>query len=143
MSKEVQTLERHARAAHRRGLSLQQRHLLTVLYNLTVSVEEAIQNGDTFHPNYDGGGVVNGKLVGSVGLKWQPGKWRAANPENGPWTRADAAAVSRTLRRLCQRGLVDRSNTVSGDPTRTTSVQLTPRGRLIIERLTKQVDHNC
>ena len=42
-----------------------------------------------------------------------------------------------TLRRLEQRGLVERKNEVTNTPRRTTNVRLTDRGREVAKRLTK------
>jgi hypothetical protein len=65
------------------------------------------------------------------GVEWYPSRWL------DPWTPAGSAVVSRTLRRLEQRGLVERKNERSGQSTRTTNVRLTDRGREVTKRLTK------
>ena len=73
--------------------------------------------------------------------------WSRFNKWGSPWgteaTRSEAAARSRALKRLEERGLVLRQNYVSGrvrrtrlEPhSRTTHVQLTPAGVKLVERL--------
>jgi hypothetical protein len=58
----------------------------------------------------------------SVAIPWAPSHWY------GAWTRADAAAFSRALRRLERRGLVERLPARPSGATRTTHVRLTARG---------------
>ena len=65
----------------------------------------------------------------SVAIPWAPSHWY------GAWTRADAAAVSRALRRLERRGLVERLPARPAGATRTTHVRLTDRGRAVADRL--------
>ena len=65
------------------------------------------------------------------GVEWYPSRWLDGS------TPADRAVVSRALRRLEQRGLVERKNQRTGKPGRTTNVRLTDRGREIAKRLTK------
>ena len=64
------------------------------------------------------------------GVDWAPTRWA------DPWTPADRAVISRALRRLEQRGLVERKNEVTNTPRRTTNVRLTDRGREVAKRLT-------
>jgi hypothetical protein len=65
----------------------------------------------------------------SVAIPWAPSAWL------GPWTRADAAASSRALRRLERRGLVERLPARPAGAHRTTHVRLTDRGRAVAEQL--------
>jgi hypothetical protein len=65
------------------------------------------------------------------GVEWHPGRYM------DDWTPADRAVFSRSLRRLEQRGLVERKNERTGESTRTTNVRLTDRGREVAKRLTK------
>jgi hypothetical protein len=65
------------------------------------------------------------------GVEWYPSRWADR------WTPADRAVVSRALRRLEQRGFVERKNERTGQPGRTTNVRLTDRGREVAKWLTK------
>src|SRR5262249_38178618 len=68
---------------------------------------------------------------GKVWCWWRPGGG-SGPPE---YSRSDAASVSRTLRRLGQRGLVECINSVSAAARRTTDVALTPEGMAVAEKL--------
>jgi DNA-binding PadR family transcriptional regulator len=65
------------------------------------------------------------------GVDWDPSRGQDS------WTPTDRAVVSRALRRLEQRGLVERKNEQTDNPARTTNVRLTARGREVANRLTK------
>ena len=65
------------------------------------------------------------------GVEWYPSRWL---DDSMP---ADRAVVSRALRRLEQRGLVERKNQRTGKSGRTTNVRLTNWGLEIAKRLTK------
>jgi len=58
----------------------------------------------------------------SAAIPWAPSDWL------GAWTRVDAAAASRALRRLERRGLVERLPARPAGARRTTHVRLTDRG---------------
>jgi hypothetical protein len=64
------------------------------------------------------------------GVEWYPRQWLER------WTPADRAVFSRALRRLEQRGLVERKNARTVESTCTTHVRLTERGREVAKRLT-------
>lgn len=62
--------------------------------------------------------------------------WRPFGRYGSGWaTRSASAAVSRALRRLERKGLVVRTNDISGSSRRTTRVKLTPLGRQVAEEL--------
>jgi DNA-binding MarR family transcriptional regulator len=62
--------------------------------------------------------------------------WRPSNSLSlGTWRRARAAAVSRALRRLESRGLIERLPAGPAGARRTTHVRLTARGRVVAPRL--------
>jgi hypothetical protein len=121
-----------------RGLSCQERHILILIRDLSLEIQEAFENGTEWSHYAWGHGHGD-----DASVKWQPGKWRASQPQLGPWTRAESAAVSRTLKRLCQRGLLERWNMCSGNSARTTDVAMTPTGWDVAQRLTKRSDTNC
>ena len=96
------------------------------------------------------------RTVGVWGVAWRPKDWE---DWDGAWSPALRATVSRAVRRLADRGLVERLNQVSGlrDGTvtglnvrpdwladaddypsafRTTHVKLTDAGRSVADRLT-------
>ena len=86
--------------------------------------------------------------------QWRGVSWRprvACGLAAGAWSRADAAAFSRSVRRLEQRGLLFRDNEARGvpalggmrrttlaepPPLRTTHLKLTDAGRALAQRLT-------
>jgi hypothetical protein len=71
------------------------------------------------------------KHVEYWGIEWYPSKGQRA------WTPSNRAVMSRALRRLEQRGLVERRNRISGEESgRTVNVHLTDRGREVAKRLT-------
>jgi hypothetical protein len=81
---------------------------------------------------------IRGDFVSTSGkawLAWKPGGEYGASREG--YTRSDAASISRTLRRLSRRGLVEARNTISGGR-RTTTVCLSPAGFDLAERLAKE-----
>lgn len=117
-----------------------QRMILTFLLRETLAMEASRHDADRI-------------AVSTWGIRWSPKSW------GGSWSPALRASVSRALRRLADRGLVDRLNQVSGtrDQTvkgdearpgwvgddedypssfRTTHVRLTAAGRALAERLT-------
>ena len=97
-----------------RGSSFEQKHILKTLLS----------------------GMAHGHDWFGVGwANWYPSKGPSAI-ECG-WTRADSATVSRSLRRLADRGLVERCNHATGTTLRTTAARLTPLGVAAAERLTK------
>jgi DNA-binding MarR family transcriptional regulator len=75
------------------------------------------------------------------------GMWRDAVPvprARAGQSRSDSASISRAVRRLEDRGLIERLNHVSGAPgegyatqMRTTHIRLTESGRAVAERLTE------
>jgi len=66
---------------------------------------------------------------------WSPGSVHRSRWGNGEeWPRVYAASISRTLRRLEQRGLVERAS----ETRRTMLVRLTPAGLQVAKRLTCQ-----
>jgi DNA-binding MarR family transcriptional regulator len=67
----------------------------------------------------------------SWGVDWEPSR------EQERWTPVARATVSRALRRLEQRGLVEHTNPQTGTPGRPIRVRLTERGREVAERLIK------
>ena len=78
-----------------------------------------------------------GEKISVWGIDWNPsGRWYSLYHRQNHWTATKRADVSRALRRLEQRGLVIRKNSVS-DGMRTTDVLLTTTGREVSERLTK------
>lgn len=91
--------------------------------------------GDFYTPAADAGGGA---------VPWQPG--RVARRARRGWTASDRAVMSRALRRLVERGLLERwdDTTVLGDVyngrpcVRAGYVRLTPAGRRVAERLTSE-----
>lgn len=76
-------------------------------------------------------------------MPWRPSKGRMAVASG--WTRVDSASISRCLRRLEGRGLVERTNDIMGGK-RTTLVRLTPLGEAVANRLSKMEapnDNRC
>jgi hypothetical protein len=75
------------------------------------------------------------------GVPWYPSR------QYHEWTATDRAVVSRAVRRLVQRGLLERANEHStnrdaGPPRRATNLWLTPTGRTVAERLTKNMSED-
>ena len=68
------------------------------------------------------------------GLEWHPHQWWHRHEVPWIWTPTDRAVFSRALRRLEQRGLIERKNARTGMPGRTTHVRLTEQGRKIARR---------
>jgi hypothetical protein len=136
-------------------LSGPQRYWMLWLLKMTEWVEARLRAGDIDTAHRHGwarGGVqytrdwnsppfkiINYQFIGGkISLRWQPSKWanNPADPEDySPWTRSDAASMSRTIRRLKDRGLIETENWVS-DKHRTTLVCLTDAGREAAKRLT-------
>jgi hypothetical protein len=81
------------------------------------------------HPNLD---AV--KVYRDEGMDWQPNRWRREASGSEP-TATYRADMSRALRRLEQRALVERFPMREDRPGRTFRVKLTPRGRKIEKRL--------
>jgi hypothetical protein len=67
------------------------------------------------------------------GIEWYPSLVFQWGYE--PWSPTDRAVCSRSLRRLEQRGLVERKNERTGASRRTTNVRLTGRGRKIAKQI--------
>jgi hypothetical protein len=67
----------------------------------------------------------------AVGMDWQPCTMRTCPAQ--PWSRALAATVSRALRGLVQRGMVE--TVPFAGSRRTRAVRLTDRGRAVAKRL--------
>ena len=112
-----------------RKLSRLQKGLLCWLLSET----ERIESG--------GSGYERLTLLG-WGVLWYPSKG------GDEWSATDRAVTSRCLRRLEKRGLIIRTNHISGHgvqyiggftaPKRTTSIMLTPKGKETAKRLTKE-----
>jgi DnaB-like helicase N terminal domain len=115
-----QALQRLRRAS-RPGLSRLQKDILRDVWEETVRVERVLETKG-----------MTGLLarVQYWGIEWYPSRG------HDRWTPTDRAVVSRALRRLEQRGLVERKNECTGQPGRTTNVRLTERGREIAKQLT-------
>ena len=75
-------------------------------------------------------------LLNIWGVPWYPAKGQE------DWERSDSAIISRALRRLEARGLVERNNDITRNGRRTTRVKLTPLGLSIAKRLTKTDSEN-
>jgi hypothetical protein len=78
---------------------------------------------------------------GEAWLAWKPagpyGASREYDVVGDRYTRSESASLSRTLRRLRQRGLLETWNDITGS-SRTTVVHLTPTGREIAEGLAEE-----
>lgn len=111
-----------------RGLGEQQRSLLLDIYERTC---RAVENG------------------GRPWVRWTPrdhfvfvgldGTRRAV--QRGEYERSWSASISRSLRELCRRGLMERANDVTGGA-RTTFVQLTVAGVYAARSLTNSLPEN-
>lgn len=104
-------------------LSRQQRHILDVLWEQTTYIEG---HGNEFAK----------AMLNYWGVRWYPAKGF------DDWKRSDSATISRALRRLEHRGLVERKNEISDRVGRTTRVKLTAAGIAIAKRLTKTQSEN-
>ena len=106
-------------------LSQDQQQILLVVWRLTNEVEADFRQG-IYHEEYCWGGGDDGRPM----IRWRPAKWQKAD---GSWPRSYAAAVSRSLRRLEHRGLVETWNHVNGDERKrhTTCLRLTEAGRQV------------
>jgi hypothetical protein len=103
-------------------LSQLQKVILDAIWSETSRLET------TLEPRGESGLLAR---VREWGVEWHPSLW------NDTWTPTDRAVLSRALRRLEQRGLVERKNERTGKSTRTTHVRLTERGREVAKWLTQ------
>jgi len=111
------------------GLSSEQQYLLTCLLRQDRADDEALRECVDFL-------MAKPHLIRHfVHVRWRPSKAHAP----GTWTRSDSASLSRSLRRLERRGLVER---IALGRCRTTSVRLTDTGRATAEELLAICDVN-
>jgi len=80
---------------------------------------------------------ANGNDLAKLELEFWGIPWHPAKRQDN-WTRADSVIISRSLRRLEHRGLVERKNNISGSRLRTTMVKFTPLGLEVAKQLTKK-----
>lgn len=98
-----------------------QRDLLVYIHYRVAEVEDVLR-GDVGHVSLHSG---RSRCDPRISIHWR----------NVGFTRSESAAICRALKTLESRGLVERSNTVSGGR-RTTNVQLTSEGERLAKTLT-------
>ncbi|MFQ5823269.1 MAG: hypothetical protein ACE5JB_04365 [bacterium] len=107
-----------------KGLSIQQWEILLDIFEITIFAEE---HGHDLIKIY----------APCWGICWQPSK-----RNRGDWSFSKSASMSRSLRRLESRGLIERKNDISCGR-RTTYVKLTDIGRMVVTYVYKIIaKHN-